>query len=49
MRYRLKEDGDFLLYSIGANAKDDGGSSMIEKSFSGTFKAADWVWGELWK
>ena len=31
LRYKLREDGTFLLYSIGENALDDGGSPQPEK------------------
>lgn len=49
VRYRRLEDGKFLLYSIGANARDDDGSAKFDPWIAGTFKARDWVWGELWK
>ncbi len=53
LRYRLKADGTFLLYSIGANGKDDGGDpTSSEKDDSAKFthyiwqniKNLDWVW-----
>ncbi len=48
LRYYLKSDGTFLLYSIGDNGKDDGGNPLR----AGTsyfhywldYKALDWVW-----
>jgi hypothetical protein len=49
MRYRLKASNEFLLYSIGSNKKDDGGSSAPLKRGSGPAGPADWVWGEVWK
>jgi hypothetical protein len=54
MRYRLDGDGQFLLYSIGLNGKDDGGDSAIPGLTKGDYywsdpncldpKAPDWVW-----
>ena len=44
LHYRRKEDGKFLLYSVGWNETDDGG--QISLSDYGTFqmKNGDWVW-----
>ncbi|HLP78495.1 MAG TPA: hypothetical protein VK327_16445 [Candidatus Paceibacterota bacterium] len=47
LRYRLNADGSFLLYSIGENAIDDGGSAVSAKSSSTSFswqRGLDWVW-----
>ena len=50
LRYRLKADGKFLLYSIGFNGKDDGGNPAGEKEtayddyFWPTPHSLDWVW-----
>jgi hypothetical protein len=50
LRYWLKTDGTFLLYSIGPNGKDDGGNPALEKNAesSGFYwlntDALDWVW-----
>jgi hypothetical protein len=50
LRYRLKADGTFLLYSVGENGKDDGGDPSLEKGVTGSNfnwqnpKALDWVW-----
>jgi hypothetical protein len=50
LRYRLKADGTFLLYSIGFNGKDDYGNSAGEKEsaygdyFWPTPHSLDWVW-----
>jgi hypothetical protein len=47
IRYKLNTDGSFLLYSIGANAVDDGGSATSTNSASKSFswqKGLDWVW-----
>jgi hypothetical protein len=48
LRYRLKPDGTFLLYSIGQDYKDDGGDPTPTGS-SATFnwlRARDWVWAQ---
>ena len=50
LRYRLNADGNFLLYSIGENGKDDGGDPSLADQ--GKYKslqwqnsdALDWVW-----
>jgi hypothetical protein len=50
LRYRLKADGAFTLYSVGENGKDDGGDPSLEKGVqSSSFywqnpHALDWVW-----
>ncbi|MDR3458392.1 MAG: hypothetical protein P4N60_13155 [Verrucomicrobiae bacterium] len=50
LRYRLNADGTFLLYSVGENGVDDGGSPALESGVtSSTFNwqnphALDWVW-----
>jgi hypothetical protein len=51
LRYRLKADGTFLLYSIGFNGKDDGGNPALEKGAKledyyswPTPHSLDWVW-----
>ena len=50
LRYRLNTDGTFLLYSVGENSKDDGGSPALEKGIEGSNfnwlnpHALDWVW-----
>jgi hypothetical protein len=47
LRYRLNSDGTFLLYSVGANAVDDGGSAASTNSTSKSFswqQGLDWVW-----
>ncbi len=50
LRYRLKSDGTFLLYSIGEDGKDDGGNPSFEPGVkSSNFywednMALDWVW-----
>src|SRR4051812_45798341 len=49
LRYRLQADGSFVLYSIGADAKDDGGDSrppdFKESNQNDAFGSGrDWVW-----
>jgi hypothetical protein len=50
LRYRLKTDGTFLLYSVGPNGKDDGGNPSLEKFVESSSyywlnpHALDWVW-----
>jgi hypothetical protein len=49
LRYRLYSDGSFTLYSVGANAQDDGGDPDVEQQ-NGQVKngsawmGRDWVW-----
>ena len=51
LRYRLKADRTFLLYSVGQNDKDDGGNPA-QPSNDNDFpdynwndsRALDWVW-----
>ena len=47
LRYRLRDDGRFLLYSAGWNEKDDGG--VVARQSNGTLQdqsRGDWVWPE---
>lgn len=51
LRYRLIPDGNFLLYSIGENGKDDGGDGSSSNTIGPGFPdrwnardALDWVW-----
>jgi len=45
LRYRLHEDGSFLLYSIGADFKDDGGDASAANPNHLSFQSGkDWVW-----
>jgi hypothetical protein len=50
LRYHPKANGTFLLYSVGENGKDDGGSPLLEQGIEGANlywlnqKALDWVW-----
>jgi hypothetical protein len=46
LHYRLENNGQFTLYSIGWNGRDDGGTVVLERG-SGppvNFKEGDWVW-----
>lgn len=52
LRYRPNSDGTFLLYSVGADGKDDGGDPSLQKNINYTGSnfywqndhALDWVW-----
>jgi hypothetical protein len=46
LRYRLRDDGSYLLYSVGHNGIDDGGDpNPVEKGMPLNFiTARDWVW-----
>jgi len=47
LKYRLEADGRFLLYSVGWNEKDDGGTVAMEKgSQSPALTQGDWVWSQ---
>ena len=45
-RYRLNADGTFLLYSVGWNGKDDGGTIAFKAGDPKTidYENGDWVW-----
>jgi hypothetical protein len=44
LKYRRTGDGQFLLYSVGWNEKDDGGQVELTKDGSVDFAKGDWVW-----
>ncbi len=46
LKYRLRGDGQFILYSVGWNQKDDGGVVEIKKGEQGSqdLTRGDWVW-----
>jgi hypothetical protein len=50
LRYRLKADGTFLLYSVGENGEDDGGDPSLSQNVESSYfywqnsRALDWVW-----
>ncbi len=45
LKYRLEGDGRFILYSVGWNEKDDGGTVVLEKGSQALdLNQGDWVW-----
>jgi len=49
LRYRMKPDGAFVLYSVGANLQDDGGdfdseSTKNQWEEASPWNGRDWVW-----
>ena len=44
LKYRLKTGGQFVLYSVGWNQKDDGGVPGPKKDGTPDPKLGDWVW-----
>lgn len=42
--YRRTDDGNFILYSVGWNEKDDGGQVALTKNGSIDREKGDWVW-----
>jgi hypothetical protein len=44
LHYRLTNDGKFVLYSVGWNEKDDGGTVVLTKEGAVDRKKGDWVW-----
>ncbi len=46
MRYQLKSDGSYLLYSVGMNGKDEGGDPAVDKAKKGAdiWAGRDAVW-----
>lgn len=45
LKYRRTDDGQYVLYSVGWNEKDDGGSISINKTgHAVNFEEGDWVW-----
>ena len=46
LKYRRLDEGKFLLYSVGWNETDDGGTVVLtrEKSRTVDFTQGDWVW-----
>jgi hypothetical protein len=47
LKYRLNDDGHYILYSVGWNEKDDGGQPHRNKSGELDQKEGDWVWAEI--
>lgn len=45
LRYRRRPDGQFLLWSVGENLKDDGGNPLTATGRTGSWlQGLDWVW-----
>ena len=44
LHYRPAEDWQFILYSVGWNEKDDGGTVSLTKGGSVDMDNGDWVW-----
>jgi hypothetical protein len=45
LHYRRTDDGQFVLYSIGSNEKDDGGVTGYRNGgHMPDFDSGDWVW-----
>ena len=44
LKYRRTDDGQFILYSVGWNETDDGGTVGLTKKGSPDWHQADWVW-----
>ncbi len=49
LHYRRTGDGSFVLYSIGWNEKDDGGTPAFNAGRSADIEKGDWVWQQLTK
>jgi hypothetical protein len=44
LKYRRTDDGQFILFSVGLNETDDGGTLGMTKNGGGDFNKGDWVW-----
>jgi hypothetical protein len=44
LKYRRTDDGQFVLYSVGWNEADDGGTLGLTKKGSPDWHSGDWVW-----
>jgi hypothetical protein len=44
LHYRLTDDGQFIVYSVGWDEKDDGGSVVLNKGGGVNQEKGDWVW-----
>ena len=45
LHYRLTDDGNFVLYSVGWNGTDDGGQVVLNKGYESVNPdEGDWVW-----
>jgi hypothetical protein len=51
LRYRIRPDGTFVLYSVGANLRDEAGDFSLETTGdrwqeASPWSGKDWVWPE---
>jgi hypothetical protein len=44
LHYRLRDDGNFVFYSVGWNETDDGGKVVLKKDGTVDHEKGDWVW-----
>ena len=44
LKYRRTDDGQFVLYSVGSNETDDGGTVELTKNGNLDQNKGDWVW-----
>ncbi len=44
LHYRRTDDGQFVLYSVGWDEKDDGGQIIADKNGRISWEKGDWVW-----
>jgi hypothetical protein len=44
LKYRRTDDGQFVLYSVGWDEKDDGGQVALTKAGNPDISKGDWVW-----
>jgi hypothetical protein len=44
LHYRRADDGKFVLYSVGWNESDDGGTNAFNKNGRIVWQEGDWVW-----
>jgi hypothetical protein len=44
LKYRRTDDGQFVLYSVGSNETDDGGTVVLTKSGGLDQNKGDWIW-----
>jgi len=44
LHYQRTDDGKFVLYSVGWNETDDGGTVVLNKNGSVNREKGDWVW-----
>jgi hypothetical protein len=44
LKYRRTDDGQFILYSVGWNETDDGGTLGLTKNGNVDWHKGDWIW-----